>query len=278
MLLVLATLIQVSVVQSKLRVGVLTSDDAEVSSRPSYSFDLYLLSSQTFEVDIEDLQLDLVYDLSYSQLKSHAVSVLAKRIGFVQVVQWSEDFAYKIGALYPHLSRVGQLEAGIATLSALSIKEMLLLTDEFTASEKFKENFEVVAAAVVVEGTPQTSLDKIATRTFKSEGVRTLVVDLPDDLTEMAFTSFDRAHMMKEGYVVICSPHTSWLNPKSEFQGPLLLLEEGTETAASLLESKLLSLDWAIKQVADVSGCSINLKGCLAAAFARRKLKLLNLL
>jgi ABC-type branched-subunit amino acid transport system substrate-binding protein len=204
------------------------SDDAEVSSLSSYSFTLLPLSSSSFEVDIEELQLDLVYDLSYSQLKSHAVSMLAKRNGFVQVVEWSEDFAYKVGALYPHLSRAAQLEAGIATL--------------------------------------------------KSEGVRTLVVDLPGDLTDMAFTSFDRAHMMKEGYVVICSPHTSWLNPKSKYQGPLLLLEEGTETAASLLESKLLSLDWAIKQVANVSGCSINLKGCLAAAFARRKLKLLNLL
>jgi ABC-type branched-subunit amino acid transport system substrate-binding protein len=278
MLVLFLCLVLQSVVGVKLRVGLLMSDDAEVSSLSSYSFTLLPLKSSSFEVDIEELQLDLVYDLSNSQLKSHAVSMLAKRNGFVQVVEWSEDFSYKVGALYPHLSRAAQLEAGVATLKALSIEEVVFLTDEFTASDKFKENFEVVAAAVVVEETPQTSLDKIATRTFKSEGVRTLVVDLPGDLTDMAFTSFDRAHMMKEGYVVICSPHTSWLDPKSKFQGPLLLLEEGTETAASLLESKLLSLDWAIKQVANVSGCSINMKACLAAAFARRKLKLLNLL
>jgi hypothetical protein len=106
--------------------------------------------------------------------------------------------------------------------------------------------------------------------------VRTVFLDLPSELGPMTFSSLERAHMMKEGYVTICSPQTSWLDPNSKFQGPLLLLEEGTETASTSLESKLLCLDWAIKGLSSI--CSITMKACLAEAFAARKLKLLNLL
>jgi hypothetical protein len=278
MLLVFVALFELAAVLAKLRVGLLTSDDVEVSSQSSYSFELLTLKSHSFEVEIDELQLDLVYDLSFSAFKSHAVSVLAKTKGFVHIVEWSEQFAAKVSALYPHLGREDQLDAGVATLKALSIKEIVVLTDDFEASNRFKQNFELVAAVVVVEGTPQASLDKIAMRNFKNEGVRTLVVDLSGDLTDKAFLSFDRARMMKEGYVIICSPHTSWHDPKSKYQGPLMLLEEGTETASSLLDSKLLSLDWAVQRVTKEKDCSISMKACLAEAFAARKLKLVNLL
>jgi ABC-type branched-subunit amino acid transport system substrate-binding protein len=133
-----------------------------------------------------------------------------------------------------------------------------------------------VAEVVVAKETSQTSLDKIIARTFKPEGVRSVFLDLPSELAPITFSSLERAHMMEEGYVIICSPQTSWLDPTSKFQGPLLLLEEGTETASTSLDSKLLCLDWAIKGLS--SSCSITMKACLAEAFAVRKLKLLNLL
>jgi ABC-type branched-subunit amino acid transport system substrate-binding protein len=278
MFVVIFALFQVSVVLSKVRVGLLSTEDSAVSSQQSYSFELFALSPaiQTLADEINELRLDVVYDLSYSEMVSSKVTLLSKTMGFTHILEWSEPFAAIRGALYPHFSREVQLDAGVAVLKALGIAEIVFLSDEYRVFEKFKREFDVVAEVVVAEETPQTSLNKIIARTFKPVGVRTVFLDLPSELAPMTFSSLDRAHMMGEGYVVICSPQTSWLDPHSRFQGPLLLLEEGTETASTSLESKLLSLDWAVRKLS--SSCSITMKACLAEAFAARKLKLLNLL
>jgi ABC-type branched-subunit amino acid transport system substrate-binding protein len=278
MFVVIVALFQVSVASSKVRVGLLSTEDSAVPSQQSYSFELFALSPaiQTLADEIDELRLDVVYDLSYSEMVSSKVSLLSKTMGFTHILEWSEASAAKRGALYPHLSREGQLDAGVAVLKALSIAEIVFLSDEFKVSEKFKREFDVVAEVVVAEETPQTSLNKIIARTFKPEAVRTVVLDLPSELAAKTFSSLHRAHMMDESYAIICSPQTAWLDPYSKIQGPLLLLEEGTETASTSLESKLLSLDWAVRRLS--SSCSITMRACLSEAFAARKLKLLNLL
>lgn len=264
--------------QATLRVGLVSLDAV---TPQSYSFQLYLLqyegNLESVEQWIDEMKLDVVFDLSHSEFASAQISRLSTPYNFVHILSWSETLVERFDAVYPHLTRDYQLAAGEAVLKQLQISELMVLTNDFRIPEKLSIAFDVVAFATVIEDTPQISLDKLVSRVFKSEGVRTLIIDLPAELTEKALISLGRARMMVEGYAFICSPQATWLSKAANYIGPLMIVESGNELAASALDLELLSLEWGLKQSYNNSSCKFNLKSCLKAIYQSKSLKLLNL-
>jgi hypothetical protein len=137
------------------------------------------------------------------------------------------------------------------------------------------EDFDVVASVVLVPDTVQVSVDKVVSRTFKPEGVRTVVLDLTANLTQKTFSSLSKARMMKQGYAYLVTPQGSHLDPSTNVWGPLMLAEEGLENSTSFMQKQLDNLNWLLANVTSFAAEDIEAE--VRAKLSQRACKLLSL-
>lgn len=258
------------------KVGMLVSPSftSDAISKVSFNFEIFTLQNwRNGEITkwVQDFQIELVYDCSYSELGSNELHKLSASNAIVHVISWSEALAQKFQAIYPHPSRQEQLEATFKALHSLGIAEIMLLSSDFKAHDEYGQEFTVSSSVVIPADTPQLSIDKIVLRNFKSEGLRTVVLDLDGNLADKALQSLDKARMMNEGYAFICSPRAVWLSYAKT--GTLIVSEVRTEAARSEFDYELINLDAALSKFNQNSS---KLENFLIEAFAKPQFKLLN--
>mmetsp|Transcript_20451 Transcript_20451/g.38286 ORF Transcript_20451/g.38286 Transcript_20451/m.38286 type:complete len:1155 (+) Transcript_20451:87-3551(+) len=262
-----------------LKVGLLTRSsmqDQQLTLALSFEVTIMPLyddwTLEALENWVDEEHIDVLYDYSFLERASYVLKRISESKGLALVVGWSEGTAKRLQTVYSHLTRAEQLTAGLRVLSALKITQVLLLTTDYAAPPQMKEFVDVVASAVVVEDISEASLSKIVKRDLKAEGIRTVVIDLPAKLARKALETFENSNMLKAGYAFIFSSLASLL--EFPLTGPLLIIEEGVESAKTHLDYELQSLNWALQKS---SFDYINFRESLIQSFAARTFKIINL-
>jgi hypothetical protein len=223
---------------------------------------------------VSDNKVKYVHNLSESAEAAHQLGLLRREFDLVVSVGDLKR-AERFGAIYPFLTSDRLNEATGSVLKVLQITEVLTLSTDFGFEPALDEILDVMASVVLVPDTIQASMDKVVSRTLKPEGVRTVVLDLTANLTQKAFSSLDKARMMKQGYAYLVTPQGSHLDPSTNVWGPLMLAEEGLENSTSFMQKQLDNLSWLLANVTSIAAEDI--EASVRAKLSQRACTLLSL-
>jgi hypothetical protein len=222
---------------------------------------------------LENEDFHVIYDRGGNERVSFDVSSQCNSRNIIHLLAWDSKMAVKLKAIYPFDSEFEGQEAVLKALKELKIHEISLISNDFKAREAFQESLTVAEAEYIDEYTPQTSIDKLVSRSLKQAGVRSTVLDLSSETASRALLGLQRSKMMQGGYACLVSQKTRWLVPSQAYDGLLWLAEEGTETAKSLVDVDYLNLAWILPKVGHT-----NLKSEVQRVLASRGTKLMNVL
>lgn len=209
-------------------------------------FSMFLFNSESSSEDrlelwVEDYQISVLYDLSFSELVSFKASQVALAAQIGHVLAWSEELADKFSAVYPKSPRSGHIQACINLLKALEIKETIVLSHDSSLYIAMSEVFNVAVEASISPDISQESLNNFVSKNLKPTGIRVIILDLEGLTASKAFNSLIAARMMKKGYAVICTSRSTYL-PATILVGPLIISENLPRLASSELEYELMIL------------------------------------
>jgi hypothetical protein len=263
----------------ELSVGYIKSDpsNSTLSSVKGAKVTSIDVNSITDSIDLdfwlENEAFHVIYDRGGNERVSFDVSSRCNSRNIVHVLAWDSKLAVKLKAIYPFDSELEGQEAALKALRELKVPEISLISNDFKAKEAFQESLAVIVAEYIDENTPQTSIDKLVSRSLKQAGVRSTVLDLSSETASRALLGLQHSKMMQGGYACLVSQKTRWLLPSQAYEGLLWLAEEGTETARSLVDVDYLNLAWILPKVDQT-----NLKSDIQRVLATRGTKLMNVL
>jgi hypothetical protein len=232
-----------------------------------------ITDSNDLDFWLEKGAFHLIYDRGGNERVSFAVSSRCNTKTIVYLLAWDTKMAAKLNAIYPFDSELEGQEVTLKALRELNVPEISLISNDFKAKEAFQESLAVTVAEHIDDNTPQTSIDKIVSRSLKQAGVRCTVLDLSSETASRALLGLQHSKMMQGGYACLISQKTQWLVPSQAYEGLLWLAEEGTEAARSLVDVDYLNLAWMLPKVDQT-----NLKSEIQRVLASRGTKLMNVL
>jgi hypothetical protein len=222
---------------------------------------------------LEKEAFHMIYDQGGNERVSFAVSSRCNSRNIVHILAWDSKLAVKLKAIYPFDSELEGQEVALKALKELKVLEISLISNDFKAKEAFQESLAVTVAEHIDDNTPQTSIDKLVSRSLKQAGVRSTVLDVSPEPASRALLGLQRSKMIQGGYTCLVSQKTRWLLPSQAYEGLLWLAEDGTETARSMVDVDYLNLAWILPKVDQT-----NLKLDIQRVLASRGSKLMNVL